>query len=57
MKPTSPGYLLDEPLVYHDDPAAKLCIDENQWNKIVQDNLRKFEEDKVQAKEKKLLKA
>ena len=40
-----------EPQVYHEDPSAKLCIDDSQWNKIVQDNLKKFEDDKIKAKE------
>lgn len=51
------GHLLGEPLVYHEDESAKLNINESQWNQIVQNNLKKFEEEKVQAKEKKFAKA
>lgn len=40
-----------------EDPASKLCIDENQWNNIVQENFKKFEADKKKAKEDKLNKA
>lgn len=56
VKPKSPQGFVDG-LVVHEDPAEKLCINEVQWNNIVEENKRKFEADKVKNKEMKLNKA
>ena len=40
----------DQPLNLHfEDPAAALNISDDRWNSMVQENLKKFEEDKVRA--------
>ena len=49
-KPSKRSHLVDGGKIYHEDPTAKLNINESEWNKIVQDNLKKYEEDKVNAK-------
>ena len=55
VKPQSPR--LVDGVVKYEDPALKLCIDDDQWNSIVQQNKKQFEEDKIKAKELKLKKA
>ena len=41
--------ILDQTIVC-EDPASALNINDDQWNEIVQKNLKKFEDEKVQAK-------
>ena len=55
VKPTSPR--LVDGTVHYEDPASKLNIDDAQWNDIVQNNLKKHEEDEMKAKQDKLKKA
>jgi len=55
VKSSSPD--ISDLKIYHEDPASKLCIDDAKWNSIVQENLKKFEDDKAKAKELKLKKA
>lgn len=43
--------------IIHEDPAAKLNIDEKQWNDIVQENLRKYNDDRQKVQMQRLRKA
>ena len=43
--------------IVHEDPAAKLNIDEKQWNDIVQENLRKYNDDRQKVQMQRLRKA
>jgi hypothetical protein len=43
-------------LVY-EDPAAQLNVSEEKWNAIVQENLRKFKEDRDKARMDKITRA
>ena len=55
-KPTQRGpNTLDGKLIF-EDPSAVLNLTDDRWNEIVQDNLKKFEEDKVNAKNAKFAK-
>ena len=46
---------LDGKLIF-EDPSAVLNLTDDRWNEIVQDNLKKFEEEKVSAKNNKFAK-
>ena len=46
---------LDGKLIF-EDPSAVLNLTDDRWNEIVQDNLKKFEEDKANAKNAKYAK-
>ena len=35
--------------LHFEDPAAALNINDEKWNDMVKENLRKFEEDKIKA--------
>ena len=43
--------------IIHEDPAAEMCIDEKQWFNIVQENYKKFNDERQKAQELKLQKA
>lgn len=41
-----------ESRLFFEDPAEKLVLSDEQWNDIVQENKKKFELDKVEAKKR-----
>ena len=41
-----------ESRLFYEDPAEKLVLNDSQWNDIVQENRKKFEEEKKVAKQK-----
>lgn len=45
-KPAAAPNTFDGKLVF-EDPSAALNLTDDRWNEIVQNNLKKFEEDKV----------
>lgn len=52
-KPTQRGpNTLDGKLIF-EDPSAALNLTDDRWNEIVQNNLKKFEEEKVNQKQAK----
>ena len=55
-KPTERGHNTLEGKLVFEDPSAVLNITDDKWNEIVQDNLKKFEEDKFNAKQAKFAK-
>jgi len=55
-KPTVRGPNTLEGKLIFEDPSAVLNITDDKWNEIVQDNLKKFEADKVNAKQAKFAK-
>ena len=52
-----PANTLAEPLVYHEDEQAKLNINDSEWNKIVLNNKKNFEEENMKAKNDRFRKA
>lgn len=57
QKPTMRGNNTLEGQLIFEDPSAVLNLTEERWNEIVQNNLKKFEEEKVSSKNAKFAKS
>ena len=53
VRSSASGMVKKEKVVFHVDPCAKLIPTEEQWNEIVQNNLKSFHEDNERAKREK----